>query len=525
MIMKRNKSTQPMCRALSPVPLPGECIYGFTSRFSAKWFQGGRDGAGLMVGRKTAPIDRCLPRHLSELAARLPPQVGLTAVDLVRKHTALPMFLPFLNERDAQRATEAATTNGHLPFILGCAQSRLPSPKYLRVCEQCSAEDISAYGAPYFHREAQVGCVLVCSKHHQPLCITDLAPGAVFASQRFGTPETCRTVASEFVHERWRPHLIAIARDVSLLLGGACPAPGALKLYALYVHILQSRGFVRADGSIRLRRLLAAFEDHYGADLLARLDCRVSTANRGGWLGSLVRHPRNNQQPIRHLLLWHFLGLDCQSALYTAESQVPPTSRSVARPHVHRIRNPRRLAKLLPTKQAAWLCALRTHTTGSLREDQGALYAWLWRNSREWLLQHRPNRFTTPKPVHTHWYARDNEIASLIPAVANRLRSQTSPFRRASRNAIASETGKPSWLVCNHSKLPRSIAAIKLHAETPEQYALRRIHAVARMNGPIEGWQLRVKSGVSTALVSRSHPVASAIKQLSKPNTCAIFAE
>lgn len=505
-----------MARTLAPVPLPGECIYSIASRFSGKWFRATRGGAGFLFGQKTAPVDRCLPRGLGSLATHLPTEAGLSAEDLALRHTALPLFLPFLGSEQANRVKRAAIKNGHLPFILGTAPSRIPAPKCLRVCELCLRDDIRQHGVPYFHCEAQVGGVLVCPRHEQPLSTTSLKPHAVFGSQRFASPDTSELVGTEVVEDQWLPHLIKIARDIAWLMEATAPAPGPWKLHAFYKYALHSKGYLRSDGSIRLQRLIPDFITHFGPGLLEKLHCTVSATDRGGWLGRLARRPRNSQHPLRHILLQHFLGFTCAEALVGSQQHSPAPAAPQARPHVNRIKCPQRLAQLLPGKRTKWLGMLHSPSKGSVRNRAPALYAWLWRNDRTWLRSNRPKPLPR-RPNAMNWATRDQYLVSEIAAIAQSIRRDT-PLRRVTRNAIASRIDTPSWLVTDHPHLPKSTELIKRLAESAADTALRRIRAAAQQfpRGCMP-WRLRVAAGISTGL--SAHPdVAAALQSFSENN-------
>jgi hypothetical protein len=98
----------------------------------------------------------------------------------------------------------------------------------------------------------------------------------------------------------------------------------------------------------------------------------------------------------------------------------------------------------------------------------------------------------------------------------HRLIEARSPFRRASRNAIASLSGHPSWLVYDHPMLPNSIKLLKQLAESSEKYAFRKIEDVAlRARHPLKVWQLRVAAGVSPQLAHKTS-VAQLLSKISR---------
>jgi hypothetical protein len=488
-----------MSRSLAPVPFPGESVLGIAARHAAKWYRSAPGGAGSLFGGK-APVTLDLPSQLQSLADHLPPAAGLDPETLAMRHTALPMHLPFLEESKAAEALRLACGSRHLAFALGRGSSRLQTPRNLPLCRACVDDDIRRYGFPVVHREHLVPGLLLCPNHDHPipLSYSSVVPQAIYGSPGFALPDLTPDVATPPIDATWWPHLESIARDIKELLRGTCPRPGPGRLHAYYYQQLGERHLLRPDGSVRQARLTRQFQDHYGAGLLERLNSKVWPPNRHSWLARLARRPNHHQQPLRHILLMHFFGQTTVGALTAASALSPRAERSSVRPHAHRVRSPSRLAALLPEKQKAWLSGLEKHRNGSLKSAEPALYAWLWRNAPDWLRQHRPPPQPTDRVNHARWSRRDELLVAALPQVAARIRAQRQPFRRASRNAIASGTGHPTWLYAEASHLPQSIRLLNSLAETTEQFAVRRLEEVIRDNpGPRKRWELRVAAGIS----------------------------
>ena len=61
---------------------------------------------------------------------------------LLRNHTLLPLYLPFLPKRRAAKCKQAALGDGgkSLPFLTGIMASKIKQPTNLRLCPFCAAE-------------------------------------------------------------------------------------------------------------------------------------------------------------------------------------------------------------------------------------------------------------------------------------------------------------------------------------------------------------------------------------------------
>ncbi len=65
--------------------------------------------------------------------------------------------------------------------------------------------------------------------------------------------------------------------------------------------------------------------------------------------------------------------------------------------------------------------------------------------------------------------------------------------------------GKPSWLIRPHTRLPLTEAALERHLESADDFACRRIHAIAKHIAPVKlnAWRLRVAAGVGAGVAKR----------------------
>jgi hypothetical protein len=162
----------------------------------------------------------------------------------------------------------------------------------------------------------------------------------------------------------------------------------------------------------------------------------------------------------------------------------------------------------------AWLELLDQYAAESLssvRARRPAIYAWLYRNDHEWLMEtnssvDREQAITAPR---IDWDKRDGWLIIEVDAAALRL-ARIDPPIWLCPTAILRETGFQSMIEHNINKLPLTSQRLAELAETPEIYAIRRIESASRAF-TAEGikpkrWQLIRRAGVDrwkdTSLVS-----------------------
>ncbi len=118
----------------------------------------------------------------------------------------------------------------------------------------------------------------------------------------------------------------------------------------------------------------------------------------------------------------------------------------------------------------------------ALRQMAPAVWAWLYRHDREWLMAHQTPAAPTLRPERTSrvdWTQRNRDWADQVPAIFTRLKQQQDPIARVTAKAIFRELGHSSWLERHHDKLPLTIQTIAEVVEDRIAFALRRLDIVA----------------------------------------------
>ncbi|HWD93552.1 MAG TPA: TnsD family Tn7-like transposition protein [Verrucomicrobiae bacterium] len=130
-------------------------------------------------------------------------------------------------------------------------------------------------------------------------------------------------------------------------------------------------------------------------------------------------------------------------------------------------------------KREAWSGLRGTHKSAGiseLRRKAPALYIWLYRHDRKWMIEHSPAcRRRVPKNNRVDWGNRDAMLVEHVIAVANRIKNQPGRPRRVTVRSIGIEMGIPVVLKTRRMKLPRTKAALAENVESTEQFVLRRI--------------------------------------------------
>jgi hypothetical protein len=112
-----------------------------------------------------------------------------------------------------------------------------------------------------------------------------------------------------------------------------------------------------------------------------------------------------------------------------------------------------------------------------LRQIDNALFAWLYRNDREWLNQNSPLKKTTNIiNSRVDWDQRDNEILIQVKEVVAKMLNSDGKPERITISLIGSKLGIRGLLEKHLDKLPKTKAYLDSVKETNHDFRLRRIH-------------------------------------------------
>lgn len=498
-----------MSSSLIPGALPDECLYSVAAAYTARWHQAEAKAARVVLGSATR-LARDLPSNLNEVASNLPPEFGLSGRDLALHHSSLPLHLPFVQPSDRERLIELCCSKPGIHLRLGLAPAKATSASSLRLCVDCLRADLENYGRAYWHRVHQLPGVVACPCHGTPLSNTIVRPEATRCL--FVEPDVPLVESTIIIPKAAKEDARWLAKHTLALLQKHSLAPGREKLWAFYVQEATRQGYAMPNSSIATTQLYHDFLDRFGREFLGVLGCADTI-----WLKGMFRRPRAHQQPLRHLLLCLFFGVEIHDALIRASALTPVSA--VAGDHPNRIKTPERLVRLLPAKREAWSEARKVF--GPTARDRAApIYAWLHRNDRAWLHSTRGQR-RTREPNFLAWAERDIALVDMIKAAKRAVLVE--PGTRASRSLLARRVGHWSWLAKDHPLLPLACATIKQESESAVEYAIRRITAYVREHGRVDApWRLRVACGISTRLAGDAR-VTTALKEGSydqgKPST------
>lgn len=498
-----------------PVPYPNELIYSTVARTGT--YLGISSPKQLLdevYGDRKVIATMDLPCHLQAISNQLK-RTGRYSVDeLVYQHTLFPLYAPFVSEEHRLKALKmmAASSQGAVHLMLGVAASRVKSVHGFRYCAACVQQQLKTYGECFWLREWYFPSLGVCPAHG-PLTLLPENIGDhrhLFlplqqAIGNIGKTQSCAEVGSE------QMALACLARELIQLPSGASPS---FEQWTKFYHSLAADfGFSRGKQVLH-DQVYNHIKRQFSVRTLSELHLH-GPVSESFWLRSMFRKHRKAFSYLEHLIVWAVLLPRMSPAEIL--NQVRKLGGKVW-PGLELNCSPETPAVVDTQKRQVWQSLVLDRGTKAARKVElgGALYAWLYRNDRVWLMgfnkQHKLPRDLPELKVD--WHKRDmtasRHLLQLIYQSDLRL-----DLPRLSANWLLQQLPNKASISKNIHKLPLVNKVLQRYAESITEYQLRRICCIfARLMDehiPPKKWLVLRMSGLSKERIT---PQAAAILRM-----------
>lgn len=455
-----------------PVPYPNELIYSTVARTGT--YMGISSPKQLLdevYGDRKVIATMDLPCHLQVISNQLKGTGRYSVDELVYQHTLFPLYAPFVSEEHRLRVVKmmAASSQGAVHLMLGVAASRVKSVHGFRYCAACVQQQLKTHGECFWLREWFFPGLGVCPDHG-PLNllsenISDHRHLFLPLQQAIGKTQNSADVSSEQVV------LACLARDLMQLSPGA--SPSFEQWTAFYHGVAADFGFLRGKQVLH-DQVYNHIKQQFSVRTLSELHLH-GPVNECFWLRSMFRKHRKAFSYLEHLIIWAALlpGMTPGEIL----NQVRKLGGKVW-PVLNLTCNPEIPTVVDMQKRQVWQRLVLERGTKAARkvESGGALYAWLYRNDRAWLLKfNRQQKQPRELPgFKIDWHQRELlTVRALrkLPACTDLMYKGP----RISANYLLSHLPNHSSIEKNLDKLPLVRMYLQRYTETITEYQLRRL--------------------------------------------------
>ena len=482
-----------------PLPYPDELIYSTIAR------------AGVRLGitspkqlldevfddRKViATVD--LPNQLSSVVNQLPDRFGYDVEKLAYQHTLFPAYAPFTTEDRRQKCLQwmSSSSQGAIHMALGVAASRVKQEQTLRYCPQCLDEQKQYYGEYFWARRWQLAGASCCMKHGQLHEAKPMRHG--YHRHQFfpASPQLCPHDETKPAQEQDK----RVALQIHHLLKASSKKSASFEQWSSYYKKLALQAKCNRGQQIQYEEIKEKVIQYWTEKWLHSKGLQI-TNDQSCWLRGIFRKHRKSFSYLEHIVaLAPFLPAAWR--ITDVLKQVRAIQEGIAKQCDQLSEGVRTVTVVTRSKRHLWQALISEGGSKAARKQNGALYAWLYRNDKVWLLninlQFQQTR--THPEQRVNWNKRDRKAVKGLMAIRDKYECLLdSP--RWSKNWYLSELKKSATIGKNPKKFPMVQQFFLCYCEDTTDYQIRRITwALVRCQYPThrpERWQLLRTSGLS----------------------------
>jgi hypothetical protein len=388
----------------------------------------------------------------------------------------------------------AANSRGDVHLMLGIAASRLKQSKYLRYCPRCLERQLAEHGEYYWHRQWQIVGADCCLEHGQ-LIEASINRRNYHRHQFFpASPSFC----SQLSQKPAEPSAIKVARQIACLLQFYPKNVASFQQWSHYYHQLADIAGCLAGKQVKYEavreRILAHWPVHWlNAHGLGELETDTT------WLHAIFRKHRKSFSYLEHVVAldsllpdtWRIDDVLAEVTSIRFSAYLPVTNEPILDGNLN---------DQLSDKRAQWLAALTQENIKLARSKNAALYAWLYRNDKAWLLSENRKLYqpSVRQNRRVDWHQRDRSICRQLIKIRNAHKSLLDT-PRLSKNWYLSKLDNRATVEKNLHKMPLTASFFKRYSEDIRNYQIRRLTHAQRSLGSdhTQQWRLLRLAGLS----------------------------
>ncbi len=482
-----------------PTPYPNELVYSVIAR--AGVHEGETSPKQLLdsvfANKKViATVD--LPCHVGRIADQYPKSLSLSALDLVEKHTLWPIYAPFL-PNDRRKAIEEwmlDRSQGAAHLASGIVASRVPAKRVMLICHCCAKRYEQDYGETFWDRRWQ-SPVVDCCPIHGALSETDIRKNGEHR-HAYVPVSQCKIVGS---HPETESGMRFSELVYQLFDSYVTSSPSYQQWTSFYRNLAFANNFLngkRIDHELIRSQLIS----YWDKDWLKKKNLLPSKSDTS-WLRSIFRKHRKAFSFAEHITAIGALSQGHMSIVQALESALDINETYEKKKVKIKVKSNKSTVD-----QNKWLSLLLEDGPKGARNAEPALYARLYRNNHDWLIDVDKKHQLPPVSVNrrVEWSARDRVAARALLNFVRMVESDLS-LPRLTQTFFIHQLNNSATIEKNLCRLPRCAAILKRYTESVDEYQIRRLTRVyisfIESNTMVKKWVLLREAGLSEVRMSK----------------------
>lgn len=457
-------------------PYKDELIYSAIARYH--FYSGNTDYKDTLeecLGKRSAIPTLEIGDNLEYLANSLGGKY--TADSIIKNHTILPYYTPFLDKKRRKEINKEIKYNGGSSIYtkLGVVAGSVCKKNDIYYCPVCAKYEIDNYGEAFIHREHQLQGIFLCAKHG--VWLEKYQINRVKASRiefiRFDKSRLILDVKTKEI--KYYDKLLKLSKDSYFLLQADIDNVDRKMILQKYKLLLYEKGLATKSKRVKQGDLYEEFIRYYGNDFLNIIQCPIDNENEYNWLRVITRDLKRASHPLRHLLLIDFLCGNIEEFFRNINKATLKTKEEFNNSNIYNIEKVN-IDKFNKYKEDILQVIdnnkgiTRTNLRDMLRKE----YIYLYRYDKEWLFSKLPDK-TKPQYDNNRidWKKRDKEYLELIKVRYRELILNENPIRITKGN-LAKQLGILVNIEKKIDKLPKTAEFLNEVCESISEFQVRR---------------------------------------------------
>ena len=436
-----------------------------------------------------------LPCHLNAIIHQLSNH-QFTVEDIAYQHTLFPIYAPFVPEKRRQQCLKwmADISQGSIHLALGINASRIPPIHKLRYCPQCLAEQLEKYGEYYWFRlwQIQGAC---CLQHGQlidsELDLRSLHRHDFLVPSHQSCPKTEQTITNP-------DDIFITSKLLELLTLPPFESPSYEQWTMFYYELARQNDCIRGQNQILHERILERITIRWSKKFLEQY-CLADLTSETSWLNNIFRKHRKSFSYLEHIIAIEAL-INREWPFAEILNQVLSFRKINQNNHMDVHNN--HITGLTIKNRENWLSLIKKNGVKPARLLNAALYAWLYRNDKHWLLETNQgfHQKYIPQGTKVDWHSRDLSFVKQLIKLNNDLLWDLDNPRRSAKWWMK-QTSHVSTIEKNLYMLPLTKLFLEKYSEDIGTYQIRRLtKTFIEMKTKAEvlpRWRILRKAGLS----------------------------
>ena len=453
-----------------PMPYQHELIYSTVARAGARLALDSPKQLldEIFKNRKViATVD--LPCHLNAIIHQFPNH-RFTVQNIAYQHTLFPIYAPFVPEKRRQQCLKwmADISQGSIHLALGVNASRIPPIHKLRYCPQCLAEQLEKYGEYYWFRlwQIQGAC---CPQHGQLIdSELDLRSGHrhdFLVPPHQSYPQSNQSIASS-------DDIFITSKLLELLSLPPSESPNYEQWTMFYYELARQNDCIRGQRQVFHESIWEKMTARWSKNFLNQYGLDDLTSETS-WLHNIFRKHRKSFSYLEHMITIETL-INKEWSFAEILKQIQSFPKKNKNKHIHVYNN--MATDLTIEQREKWLRLIKQNGIKPARVLNAALYAWLYRNDKHWLLETNQKFYKKyiPQGTKVDWHSRDLSFAKQLIKLNNNLLWDLDSPRRSAKWWMK-QTLHSSTIEKSLSLLPITQLFLQKYSESISFYQIRRI--------------------------------------------------